>query len=36
MQSTSVDVTVAELNLTLTQRLAHLASGLEISADTDE
>ncbi len=36
MQSTSVDVTVAELNLTLTQRLAQLASGLEISADTDE
>ncbi len=36
MQSTSVDVSVADMNLTLTQRLAQLASGGEISADTDE
>lgn len=36
MQSTSVDVTVSDMNLTLTQRLAQLASGEEITADTDE
>ncbi len=36
MQSTSVDVSVSEMNLTLTQRLAQLASGIEISAGTDE
>ena len=32
MQSTSVDVSVSDMNLTLTQRLAQLASGKEISA----
>jgi hypothetical protein len=36
MQSTSVDVSVSEMNLTLTERLAQLASGLEISAESDE
>lgn len=36
MQSTSVDVSVSDMNLTLTQRLAQLANGKDISADIDE
>lgn len=32
MQSTSVDVSVSDMNLTLTQRLAQLASGKDIAA----
>lgn len=36
MQSTSVDVSVADMNLTLSQRLAQLASGKEISPDNNE
>lgn len=36
MQSTSVDVSVADMNMTLTQRLARLTSGKDIAADTNE
>lgn len=35
MQSTSVDVSVSDMNLTLTQRLAMLASGKEITPGED-
>ena len=36
MQSTSVDMTIVDENRTLSERLAQLASGKEISADTDD
>lgn len=35
MQSTSVDVSVSDMNLTLTQRLTMLASGKEITPGDD-
>ena len=36
MQTTNVDVSVVDMNVTLTHRLAMLASGREITADTDK
>lgn len=36
MQSTSVDVTIADANLTLTQRLSRLAEGEDVDAPEDE
>ncbi len=36
MQTTSVDVSVTDTNITLTHRLAQLASGKEITAESDE